>query len=149
MIRERVDIEGMTRPMEPKEELEVLKIPKEEIGLIREDPCIRWLDGQTQWDKTYHTSAKKAIRKRRTFETKAHRMLENAKDEGLITATNPLRSTARPQRATGHERSMSDAPVDHTIQDDRRWGPLDLADEQPPPSAIANRKDTVRRPSFS
>ena len=46
MIRERVDIHGVVRPMEPKEEIEALNIPPQEIGIIKEAPVMRWLAGQ-------------------------------------------------------------------------------------------------------
>jgi hypothetical protein len=36
MIRERVSIRGVTRPLEPPEELHALSLDREEIGVIKE-----------------------------------------------------------------------------------------------------------------
>jgi hypothetical protein len=36
MIRERVSIRGVTRPLEPPEEIPALMLDKNEIGLIKE-----------------------------------------------------------------------------------------------------------------
>ena len=145
MIRERVDIRGHTRPMEPKEELEVLKIPREQIGLIKEDPTLRWLKGQTEWDHTYRRAAKKAVKKREKLKFRAQRMLDSAREQGLITVDHPQLPDAANKGASydrGH--SGADASTNGIIQEDRRWGPLDLEDENPPPTAIAKRRDTVR-----
>ncbi len=146
MIRERVDIHGHTRPMEPKEDLEVLQLRREEIGLIKEDPAMRWANGQNEWDKVYRQTAKKAVKKRQKLEAKAHRMLEHAREQGLITASQPLRPNMR-ERNASHTKSPSEDSMARTIQEDRRWGPLDLENESPPPSSIAKRRDTVRSSS--
>ncbi|KIY74201.1 alpha/beta-hydrolase [Cylindrobasidium torrendii FP15055 ss-10] len=141
MIRERVDLHGKTRPMEPKEDMEVLQLPKESICLIKEDPCMRWLKGQEEWDRTFRRAAKRAEKKRIKLRAEAERVLNNAKAQGLITVDHP-KTPSRPQRLASHQRSTSDTRVNRTIQEDRRWGPLDLGDESPPPSAIAKRTDT-------
>ncbi|KAF9028446.1 alpha/beta-hydrolase [Hymenopellis radicata] len=141
MIRERVDIHGYTRPMEPKEDLVVLRLRREEIGLIKEAPALRWAKGQDEWDKVFHKTAKKASKKRQKLEAKAHRMLEHAREQGLITASQPSRPNMREKNAL-HTKSPSEDSMARTIQEDRRWGPLDLENESPPPSSIAKRRDT-------
>lgn len=45
MIRERVAIDGVVRTMEPVDQVEILKLDPEEIGLIREAPVKRYLAG--------------------------------------------------------------------------------------------------------
>ncbi|KAK7061901.1 alpha beta-hydrolase [Favolaschia claudopus] len=136
MIRERVSIKGAPRPLEPQEELSMLQLDPSEIGIIKEGPTLRWFQGQEEWDKKYRKSAQKAIRQRQQNEKKAQKLIENARDQGL---------------ALVHESSTALAPVDSdssahstdgVIQEERRWGPLDLDDENPPPSAIAKRRDT-------
>ncbi|KAK0468142.1 uncharacterized protein EV420DRAFT_1503082 [Desarmillaria tabescens] len=143
MVRERVDIWGKTRPMEPKEEIAALRIRPEEIGLIKEAPALRWAKGQEEWDITFKKSAQKAIRRRRALEVKAAELLERAKEQGLVL--QPRQSNI-PQKSHGRRatrtKSTSDQSIDGTIQEDRRWGPFDLEDETPPPSAIAGRRDT-------
>jgi len=138
MIRERVDIRGRSRPMESKGEISALKLRPAQVGLIKEAPTIRWLKGQEEWDKAYKRSAEKAIKKRQTIEAKAKRLIDNARDQGLVlTADGPMHNIQRrgPNGPVGS--------TDGTIQEDRRWGPLDLDDERPPPTAIAKRRDTV------
>ncbi|KAI0824710.1 alpha/beta-hydrolase [Trametes gibbosa] len=136
MIRERVDVLGNVRPMEPPEEIEALRLKPYEIGLVKEAPVKRWLAGQEEWDKKYKRKAERAIRKRRRYEAKAIRLLEHAKEQGLV------HDELRPHRSrTSSIGSVSSRSVGE-VEPDRRWGPLDLKDENPPPSAIAGRRDT-------
>lgn len=128
-IRERVDPLGKVRPMEPAGQLAALRLLPSEIGLVKEGPVRRWLAGQEAWDKRFQKRASKVLRKRKHYEAKWEKLLEHAKQEGLFDET-PLRSTA------------SVVSIGGTIKPRRRWGPLDLEDENPPPSAIAGRKDT-------
>ncbi|ESK94434.1 putative lipase esterase from carbohydrate esterase family ce10 [Moniliophthora roreri MCA 2997] len=141
MLRERVDIKGRTRPMEPREEIPTLRLKPGEVGLIKEAPAIRWNQGQEIWDRRFQKRAIKVIKQREKIAKKAQRMVDNAREQGFSLrreTTNPLQET----RNTNTETSTSDNIVDGTIQEDRRWGPLDLDDEQPPPSAICHRRDT-------
>ncbi|KAJ7498735.1 Alpha/Beta hydrolase protein [Mycena latifolia] len=135
MIRQRVDIQGVPRPMEPREEMPVLALKPAQIGIIKEAPTIKWLKGQEEWDKKYKKTAQSAIRQRQKNEEKAKRLLDNARDQGLM-----LVSECGPEITAVV--STSAHTTDGTIQADRRWGPLDLEHERPPPTAIAKRHDT-------
>lgn len=135
MLRERVDIYGRVRPMEPKDQIEALQVSPGEIGLIKEAPVKHWLVGQEKWDKKFKRSAMRVAMKRKHYEDKATRLLEHARQQGL-----ELR----------HEKDP--APIRHDstasyndcqdFEHERRWGPFDIEGEQPPPSAIAGRRDT-------
>ncbi|KAG6903465.1 hypothetical protein C0995_005488 [Termitomyces sp. Mi166 len=131
IIRERVDIKGTTRYMEPPNEMKMLQLRPGQVGIIKEGPTRRWLAGQQKWDIRFENSAKKIMKRRATVEALASRMFESARIQGLLVGgPHPLR-----QSSTSENKSDG-------IQDDRRWGPLDLDDERPPPSAIAKRRDT-------
>lgn len=138
MIRERVDIKGEPRPMESREELSVLRLKPSEVGIIKEAPTIRWLKGQEEWDVRYRQSAEKAIRQRRKNEAKAKILLDNARQQGLVLVSDPG------PELTSVVSSTSAHATGGVIQEERRWGPLDLEHERPPPTAIAKRRDTVR-----
>ena len=139
MIRERIDIHGNVRPMEPQSEMPILQVQPLEIGLIKEGPTRRWLKGQTEWDTKYIRSARKAVLRRRKIETKVERLLNEAREEGLfLEGEQPP-----PQRQQTTLWTPTSGTVKGNIDEHRRWGPLDLDDEQPPPSAIAKRRDTV------
>ena len=84
MIRERVDVSGIVRAMEPAEEIEALRMPPQEIGLIKERPVRRWLEGQEAWDKKFKHTAEQVLRKRKHYEEKAERLLRHAREQGLI-----------------------------------------------------------------
>ncbi|KAI0650222.1 alpha/beta-hydrolase [Trametes meyenii] len=136
MIRERVDVLGKVRAMEPPEEIEALRLKPYEIGLIKEAPVRRWLAGQEAWDKKYKSTAEHVVRKRRQYEAKAARLLEHAREQGLI------HDEIQPQRSRlSANGSVSSGSVGE-VESNRRWGPLDLKDENPPASAIAGRRDT-------
>ncbi|KAI0722242.1 alpha/beta-hydrolase [Cerioporus squamosus] len=137
MIRERVDVMGNVRPMEPVEEIEALRIPTQQIGVIKELPVRRWLEGQEEWDRRYKRTADRVIRKRKHYEAKAQRLLDHAREQGLIhDELTPQSSRVSIPDGASHL-STGD------IQSQKRWGPLDLKDERPPPTAIAKRRDTA------
>ncbi|KAF9821291.1 hypothetical protein IEO21_00899 [Rhodonia placenta] len=137
MLRERVDIFGKVRPMEATQEIEALHLEPSSVGLIKEAPVRRWLAGQELWDKKYKHAADKVITKRRQCERKAERLLRNALEQGNIHMSD---DRPQPQHRPS-EASIASRPSGEIVAD-RRWGPLDLGDEKPAPSAIAGRRDT-------
>lgn len=187
MIRERVDIRGRVRAMEPAEEMAALRIKPSTVGLIKEAPVLRWFEGQDAMDHQFARNALKIVRRRRQIEERVTHMLAQAHEQGFIHMDDSTPETGT-TNSNGHERSASDgsAPpasslpsrtgsegalrpkrktvvrvasadaqmsavsVDSVsgsvkIDEFRRWGPLDLENERPPPSALAGRRDTVRR----
>ena len=161
MLRERVDIRGQIRPMESVEEIPALHIPPSQIGLIKEAPVRRWLRGQAMWDEQFKRRSKKVLEKRMKLEEKAERILRHVTQQGLVVKTeagevpasleqagrggggerDEVRLVEEPQGRRKSNRSMSTTMG--VIDENRRFGPLDLDDENPPPSAIAKRRDTV------
>jgi len=138
-LRERVDIFGKVRPMEPKEDIPALQMKPQSIGIIKEPPVKRWLTGQEMWDKRYKHKALKVIKRRRKYEGKAARLLQHAHEQGVIHD-----SMSRPNLdRRSHSHSSFASVASGIIVPDRRWGPLDLQDETPAPSAIAGRRDTA------
>lgn len=133
MIRERVDIHGAVRPMEPASTLQALKMDFAQVGILKEAPAQRWRAGQDIWDRVYAKRTKKVINQQSTNQAKAGRLLANAIQQGFIHQSHES------SEKVGEQKSY------HVkIQADRRWGPLDLEDETPPATAIAGRRDTVR-----
>ncbi|SPO23300.1 uncharacterized protein UTRI_01978 [Ustilago trichophora] len=84
MIRERVDVRGYLRPLEPESSLQALRMNPDEIGRIKEGPVDRYLDGQTQWAKRFAKTAKKVEKQRAKNEQLATKMLEEAASQGLM-----------------------------------------------------------------
>lgn len=150
MIRERVDINGHVRPMEPKSAIPALQMRPSKIGIIKERPVRRWADGQNAVDKKYRRAAEKVIKKRRKLEAKAERMLADAREQGLLLENDSIyrKEGAEEAKRKGVKRADSGgdsilSTISRRIDVDRRWGPLDLQNERPPPTAIAARRDTV------
>lgn len=134
-----MDIRGNVRSMEPADEMAVLKLRPPEVGLLREDPLHKWLSGQEKYDRKFHRAGKRALRRRIVYQAKAAEMLERAREQGFEL----VRESACPSQSR-HMSIMSVTSSAARIEDDRRWGPLDLEDEpNVPPSAIAKRTDTV------
>lgn len=134
MIRERVDIRGQIRPLEPESELQGLQVRPEEIGVIKEGPVHRYLTGQSLWDKKFRREAKRVEKRRAKNEQKALRILERAAAQGLLRRKGG-RGTADLGKHSSDKATWSDLAS---------FGPTDLEGETPPPSAIAGRRDTVR-----
>lgn len=138
MIRQRVDVHGRTRQMEPEEGIPVLQISPNNIGLIREAPARRWLSGQAHFDKKFRAVAQRVVKKRKKNEKKYANFLKSVRDLGFVHESdleNATSTLAPDGFANGQD----------VIHKDRRWGPLDLSEENPPPTAIAKRRDTVCR----
>ena len=146
--------------MEPAEEIPTLRIPPGQIGLLKEAPVRRWLRGQEMWDEQFKRQSKKVLEKRKKLEENAERIIRNATRQGLVVNTeesearvpreqtvggdaseqDEVRPTVEPQ---GRSKSSRLVLMTGTIDKNLRFGPLDLDDENPPPSAIAKRRDTV------
>ena len=141
MIRERVDIAGKVRTMEPIEDTKCLNLDASTIGIIKEAPAVRWKTGQDIWDKRYAHRSKRIIKQKAKYEAKAEKILREAYEQGLIHSSRGVPAKDAEDTAP----NMTEEPKDAQIQVDRRWGPLDLDGEKPPVSAIAGRRDTVRR----
>jgi len=112
-------------------DIAVLDIAAGEVGIIKYAPVKRWQDGQSEADTKYKHRLDKIKLERAKHEAKAERLIAAAKEEGR------LKDTETPQSPVVTE--------ENEVQGDpsRRWGPLDLENENPPPSAIAFRRDTV------
>lgn len=50
MVRERVGVTGVVRPLDKVEDLKILSIDPEEVGLIKEAPVKRYLAGSEYYD---------------------------------------------------------------------------------------------------
>ena len=89
---------GRVRPMEPAEEIEALRIKPQEIGVIKERPVKRWVDGQEAWDKKFKHTADHVLRKRKHYEAKAQRLLDHADVafRSQLTQVNDLDSWVHP-----------------------------------------------------
>jgi hypothetical protein len=81
MIRERVSIRGVLRPLEPKSEIPPLSLPLHRLGKINESVARRYLIGQDLWAKKFSKTAKK-------IELKRRKNLELARSETLRTVKN-------------------------------------------------------------
>ncbi|KAF8914168.1 Alpha/Beta hydrolase protein [Gymnopilus junonius] len=140
LIRERVDVNGNTRAMEPKEQLQALQLKPSEIGVLKEAPALRWEEGQKKWDKRYARSAKRVHKQKAHYAAKAEKLVRHALEQGLIHKPEGRREEV------DHSLSRTTTPLRRKslgeIEQDRRWGPLDLDDERPPATAIAGRRDT-------
>ncbi|KDN49520.1 hypothetical protein RSAG8_02222, partial [Rhizoctonia solani AG-8 WAC10335] len=161
---ERVDIHGMTRPLSP----DALRIPKDGVGVVKAAPVQRWLTGQTAWDSKYKRIARGVEKERARWEKKAMEVMKKAGlTETEIEAVWKEKTARGRAEREGNEGSRVDSPEPVTpgahvplqvisevesdesdsareerMRNGRRWGPLDLAGEMPPPSAIAGRLDT-------
>ncbi|KIV99306.1 uncharacterized protein PV09_08967 [Verruconis gallopava] len=64
MIRQRIDRHGDIYELEPVEDIAVLKIDPEEVGVLKEGPVKKWLIRQEKWNKRF-ASTKRDLQKKR------------------------------------------------------------------------------------
>lgn len=140
ILCERVDIHGRVRPLECDTELQSLQIPKEEIGVIKQAPVKRWLEGQGASDNKWKHRGVKIERKREKISASTAKLVRDKADGGQ-----------RPVVDEAARKSFTDPIKEKEDNDDgfypdsyRRYTPFDLDGETVPPAAIAGRKDTVR-----
>ena len=53
MIRQRVDNNGTTHPLDPPSAYEVLQIPSSAVGAINPQLVKRWIEGKREWDEKF------------------------------------------------------------------------------------------------
>ena len=110
------------------------------------------------WDERFKGRPKKILKKRKRFEEEAEQVIQHVTQQGLVVNTEGGDARTSREQAGGDEqdeirpkaelqgRKMSGRSASATIgiiDENLRFGPLDLDDENPPPSAIAKRRDTV------
>ena len=124
MIRERIARDGDVRPMESAEQIPCLNLPLSSIGIIYPATYARFRKGHTIWDNKYHRDIKRIKKKRARMERRITRILSKAQAEGLLENHGDIDT---------HGTRWTDLGA---------YGPADLRDETPPPSAIVARRDT-------
>lgn len=163
MVRERVDIHGQVRSMEPQEDIPALCVKPHTVGVIKEGPVRRWYEGQSEADRKFERTAQRIVKRRKKVEDHVERMLQEAREAGFVLAhensggqdqgemngstqgepSEPRRKAI--VRVSSGQSGMSTNTASSSVRIDehRRYGPLDLVGEKPPPSAIAGRRDTA------
>jgi hypothetical protein len=160
MIRERVSTQGVLRPLEPAEELEAMKMPAEEIGMIKEGPAMRYVNGQALWNQRFSHTIKRIARHRLKHVKHARerdagkivalwserarvRILEREQEEAEAEGEEPD-SDGWDTDDTGHEHPPTVRGPDMFQEKTWTWR-WALEGEAPPPSAIVSRRDYVSR----
>lgn len=141
MIRERVNFDGVCRPLEPESELGAMVMPSDEIGMIKEGPALRYIEGQAIWDKRFRHTRKRIARHRKKNLAKAHdRDAKTLRDRWSKVVTDVPESDVSSDEdpLTWCDRNAEHLPADSSWA--WQWA---LGGEQPPPSAIVGRRDLV------
>ncbi|TIB71390.1 hypothetical protein E3Q24_02352, partial [Wallemia mellicola] len=115
MIRERVSMGGVTRPMEPPEELEYLRMSVNEVGVFKPDAVKRYIEGMESWNTKFKHAAKNVERQR-----------EKSLRESHIHAEKMMKEND----------DIFDIPE---VTWRWQWA---LENEKPPPASIVARRDT-------
>ncbi|RXK39917.1 hypothetical protein M231_02851 [Tremella mesenterica] len=135
MIRERVTTTGVCRPLESPSELGALTMPEDEIGMLKEGPVMRFLNGQALWDKRYKRTIRKVAKTRK-------RNLELAKNKdagklgrvwqeklriasGKVSKSSRRGKESRGRKAGEFKREIDVRPGDKTVNEglQSRLGP--------------------------
>ncbi|KDR75638.1 hypothetical protein GALMADRAFT_248228 [Galerina marginata CBS 339.88] len=135
MIRERVDTRGVTRQLEPEQEIAALQVPIEHIGNFSEPTMRRYLRDRAIFEKRFAHTVK-------TIEKTRRHNLERAKEDTIKRLGRLRQSLTRDGKAAvnGHNKKE----VKENVLSSPGWGwawALDEA-EEPPPSSIVSRRDT-------
>lgn len=139
MIRERVGIDGVIRSMELEKDIQACCMHSNDIGLFKEGPVKRYLQGKAKWDKKY---SEKKIKDRRTKNVK-----RAAKEESKRQQSRAKRLAKRAASKASGQNSQSivteeeEATASVEEEEQGTWAHID--GERPPPSSIAARRDTT------
>ncbi|GAA5905176.1 uncharacterized protein JCM6883_006308 [Sporobolomyces salmoneus] len=154
MIRERISITGIVRPMEREEEMQALTLDPEDLGLIKEGPVKRYLAGKVIWDKKFAREQRSVNKNRekhlhKSVKEEAKRITRRAEEAAKRKKTDLMDSRSKkhqqPLAPDGPDQRVTDSPepMDHVDEEAEETGGIwDLHGENPPPSSIAARKDT-------
>ncbi|KAF5321266.1 hypothetical protein D9619_001666 [Psilocybe cf. subviscida] len=146
MIRERVNISGDIRPLEPEAELDAFQVPAENIGRVSELTAARYIKDRTKSDHKFAGTLKSIEKVRR-------RNLERAKKDtikrmSLYRRTLENNNNASPSDVVDGSNPQTKSPPKHgkhaAVLASPGWGWAWVLDESedPPPSSIASRRDT-------
>ncbi|GJN91644.1 hypothetical protein Rhopal_004667-T1 [Rhodotorula paludigena] len=160
MIRERVSITGVVRPMEPESEMSMLHLDPEDLGLIKENAVKRYLAGKAilerkfrrtyaKVQKTRERHLKKSMQEeamritKRVDELKKQQEQEQRHGSGS-SGGRPDPSKLDPNKPPKVTNSPEPLDIEQTsgasIGLEGIW---ELHGEHPPPSSLAGRKDTA------
>ncbi|BGP52936.1 hypothetical protein JCM8202v2_000493 [Rhodotorula sphaerocarpa] len=175
MIRERVSIDGVVRPMEPEDSMSMLHLEIEDLGVIKEAPVKRYLAGKAVLERRFKKTYKKVQKQRekhlrKSMQEEATRIARRSKEvkkqqseasRNKASLPNGSGSSQRPEASTvtpdGPPRvTESPQPLDpdetrlHRVRSasvpigsEGLTAPWSLDGENPPPSSLAGRKDTI------
>ncbi|BEJ16390.1 hypothetical protein CspHIS471_0509950 [Cutaneotrichosporon sp. HIS471] len=161
MIRERVDVVGACRPLEPEDKLGAMTMPREEIGMIKTGALMRYLEGQAKWNQKFGRTFKRVERHRARNLKRAQKdvpkIIERWRHGSLASAASSANPSPRTSPVGSPKTTPEGSPrgsprgsfsSDEYYEDDTRiavdetwawnWA---LDDELPPPSAIVSRRD--------
>ncbi|KAG8893731.1 hypothetical protein FRB99_001780, partial [Tulasnella sp. 403] len=144
ILCERVDIHGQVRPLECDAELQALKLPPNEIGVIKDTPVKRWMDGQEMADTRWKKRCAKIERKKDDIKKAIVQKIEEKREKALKVTASGDDATDTNREGNGSDGEKVEQFVDDGFYTDgtRRWTPFDLEGETPSPSAIVGRRDT-------
>ncbi|KAF8911524.1 hypothetical protein CPB84DRAFT_926690 [Gymnopilus junonius] len=135
MIRERVATSGVTRPLEPEDELDATKIPTERIGKFSEITIRRYMKERGIFDTKFASTLK-------TIEKTRRHNIQRAKEDTIRRLGILRQSLHRDGRAAANGQNKKEVKEDVLTSPDWGWAwALDEA-EDPPPSSIVARRDT-------
>ncbi|GAA5922423.1 uncharacterized protein JCM15063_003299 [Sporobolomyces koalae] len=151
MIRERVSITGVVRPMEPEDEIQALTIDAEDLGLIKEGPVKRYLAGKAIWDRKFAKQQRKVNLHRekhlqKSIKEEAKRITRRAQEATKSKLQNGSKSSAAQDSSSSDNAPprITESPEPYATPGAKNetGGIWDLHGENPPPSSIAARQDT-------
>lgn len=78
MVRERVSVHGVVRPMEPEHLLSALTVPRDRVGVIQAGPAKMFIDANQNFARKFHREPKRIARERSLFRLEAESALRAA-----------------------------------------------------------------------
>ena len=136
MIRERISIHGIVRPLEPESELSAFSLPPELIGVVSELAMRRYHEAKAKFDKKFASTIK-------TIEKHRHKNLDTAHKDAVRNMAQLQHYIAQGEpgeEVHGTFKGIKEGLKASSGSWSWAWA-LDM-DERPPPSSIVARRDT-------
>jgi hypothetical protein len=138
MIRERVSTQGVIRPLEPESELDAMKQPEDQIGIMSELILRRYLNALDRFNTKFASTIKQVEKHRR-------KQLELSKKDvtrNMAVLQNSAANAQSKQKGGGtQEKGIKEGLLPSSGSWAWAWA-LD-SDEVPPASSIVARRDTT------
>ena len=136
LIRERVSIQGVIRPLEPEAELPSFQLKADLVGAATEIPLRQYIQAMAEYQVKFSSAYKNVIKERERNLRLAHEQ----DDRSLGYLESYLQKVT--EKSERGQNALDSPRLQKITADSWNWSWALDEDEDPPPSSLVSRRDT-------